>query len=65
MRKRKLTLRELVVKSFVTDIEPEVEEALKGGVITVGTPEANSIVQGCPTNIFICPINTRLFGCGD
>ncbi|MEL6558654.1 MAG: pinensin family lanthipeptide [Bacteroidota bacterium] len=64
MKKSKLQLRELQVKSFVTNIKSEVEQTVKGGVITVQTPEAESIVQGCPTNLFICPINTRLFTCG-
>ena len=57
MKKKKLTLTELQVKSFVTVNDPKIEQTIKGGAKS--DPTALTLCFICPdptaqTNCFVC-----------
>jgi len=53
MKEEKLNLTSLKVKSFVTDLDKETVETVKGGAITIG-------ICAIPTN-FICLETIRCY----
>jgi len=54
MKKNKLELRELKLKSFVTEMNTKVEQTIKGG-ISSSPEELRSVRELCPTNLIFCP----------
>ena len=55
MKNRKLKLRDFEVKSFVTQMNSETEDTVKGGVTPISSEDARSIVENCYTNLMRCP----------
>jgi len=64
MKNKKLKLKDLAVKSFVTNMSSETEETVKAGIGTAPTYVHNSIALGCGTSPGICvPGETIITGC--
>ena len=45
--KKKINLKELKVKSFVTEMEPEATSKVKGGIYTIQYHPCNTNEGGC------------------
>jgi len=57
MKKKKLTLNDLTVTSFVTAINNETKGNLKGGVGTYGYSECNPCIPPSEACIHTLPLN--------
>ncbi|MGB3468105.1 MAG: pinensin family lanthipeptide [Cyclobacteriaceae bacterium] len=53
MKKNKLKLNDLRLKSFVTGMDAKLEETVKGG-ISSSPEELRSVRELCPTNLIFC-----------
>ncbi|MEL6561627.1 MAG: pinensin family lanthipeptide [Bacteroidota bacterium] len=64
MKKKKLELKDLAVKSFVTNMKSEAEETVKAGIGTAPSWVHNSIALQCGTSPGVCaPGDTVITGC--
>ena len=64
--KKKITLNNLKVQSFVTSLESDERQTVKGGVrLTNGNKVCNqtSLTPTCQTQCFVCPGPTQEPNC--